>query len=33
MDGQTDILPRHSLCYAYASCDKNWAGNVWKFSC
>jgi len=22
-DGQTDILPRHSPCYAYASHDKN----------
>jgi len=23
MDRWTDLLPRHSPCYAYASCDKN----------
>ena len=27
IDGQTDILPRHSLCYAYASRGKNSARN------
>jgi len=24
-DRRTDILPRHSPCYAYASCGKNYA--------